>query len=68
MVAIYSRRRGNRFEIGSKDKLRLDADKYIVVALIIVNLAAGFGCAIPMAGKLSPRAYRPRAKSDGGQP
>ena len=30
----------------------MDADKYIVIALIIVNLAAGFGCAIPMAGKL----------------
>ena len=48
-MAIYSRRRDNRVEIVPKDKCRLDADKYIVIALIIVNLAAGFGCAIPIA-------------------
>jgi hypothetical protein len=26
----------------------LNSDKYIVIALIIVNLAAGFGCAVPI--------------------
>jgi hypothetical protein len=30
----------------------LNQDKYIVLALIIINLAAGFGLAIPFAGKL----------------
>ncbi|HLB73457.1 MAG TPA: hypothetical protein VJJ98_05525 [Sedimentisphaerales bacterium] len=32
-----------------KDKQKLNADEYIVPALIITNLAAGFGCAIPIA-------------------
>jgi len=30
----------------------LSADEYIILALIITNLAAGFGCAIPIANKL----------------
>ncbi len=30
----------------------MNADEYIVLALIITNLAAGFGCAIPIANKL----------------
>jgi hypothetical protein len=30
----------------------MSADEYIVIALITMNLAAGFGCAIPIANKL----------------
>ena len=30
----------------------MSADEYIILALIITNLAAGFGCAIPIANKL----------------
>jgi hypothetical protein len=36
----------------------LNQDKYIVLALIITNLAAGFGCAIPIARDLNKIAGR----------
>jgi hypothetical protein len=39
-------------QIWTKDKLKLNSDKYIVLALIITNLAAGFGCAVPITNGL----------------